>query len=432
MLMRSHSFSIAQYKAQEDEEAAQELREQNRRSRDHHQHESELDTLRNNNEQLRELLDEETKKSERLIRDRDRVAKNLAEAESGARRQGAELSNREGTITRLTDQLDKVTKDSIKKSTTINDLQRDFNKKVTKVEELRTQRTGLRNRLDEQAALFQEAVNERESELDNLRALLSISYDDIAALEATMNQSRDDKERLQLRYTEAGTALAAAQDELAEARTQAGANKEATEAMCRQIALLIEDQELRRQEMDSLRRQLEASTTSARDVQARLQSYGDHTGRSSLTPAAPTSTPLSRPTATPRSGMTTLPLPDPLSFMYAGSNDRPSRSRRSRDRDEVDGGTHHSSGSRRSRDHDSFDEDTSHRSSRYRRSRDRDDRDSRDDRPRRPTSSSSSSSAPARPIWQGRPGHGLAAFPNSNIVSIVKQEHTQLQKWHPG
>ena len=119
MLMRSHSFSIAQYKAQEDEEAAQELREQNRRSRDHHQHESELDTLRNNNEQLRELLDEETKKSERLIRDRDRVAKNLAEAESGARRQGAELSNREGTITRLTDQLDKVTKDSIKKSTTI-------------------------------------------------------------------------------------------------------------------------------------------------------------------------------------------------------------------------------------------------------------------------------------------------------------------------
>ena len=93
-------------------------------------------------------------------------------------------------------------------------------------------------------------MNERESELDNLRALLSISSDDIAALEATMNQSRDDKERLQLRYTEAGMALAAAQDELAEARTQAEANKEATEAMSRQITVLIEDQELRRQEMD--------------------------------------------------------------------------------------------------------------------------------------------------------------------------------------
>ena len=44
---------IAQYKAQEDEEAAQELREQNRRSRDDHQHENELDTLRNHNEQRR-------------------------------------------------------------------------------------------------------------------------------------------------------------------------------------------------------------------------------------------------------------------------------------------------------------------------------------------------------------------------------------------
>ena len=105
---------IAQYKAQEDEEAAQELREQNRRSRDDHQHENELDTLRNHNEQLRALLEEETKKSERLARDRSKSAKNLAEAESGARRQGAELSNREGTITTLTDKLEKVTRDSIK------------------------------------------------------------------------------------------------------------------------------------------------------------------------------------------------------------------------------------------------------------------------------------------------------------------------------
>jgi chromosome segregation ATPase len=148
-------------------------------------------------------LEAETKKSERLDRDRSRSVKNLAEAESGARRQGAELSNRDGTIATLTDKLEKVTRDSIKKSTTINELQRDVDKKAAKVEELRTQRTGLRNRLDEQASLLQTAVDERDSELDNLRALLSISSEDIAALEATANQSRDDKERLQLRYTEA-------------------------------------------------------------------------------------------------------------------------------------------------------------------------------------------------------------------------------------
>ena len=68
-------------------------------------------------------------------------------------------------------------------------------------------------------------MNERDSELDNLRALLSISAEEIAALEAAANQSRDDSDRLQLRYTEAGMALAATQDELAEARIQAGANK---------------------------------------------------------------------------------------------------------------------------------------------------------------------------------------------------------------
>ena len=83
----------------------------------------------------------------------------------GARRLGAELSNREGTITKLTDKLEKVTRDSIKKSTTINELQRDVDKKAAKVEELRTQRTGLRNRLDEQATLLQTAVDERPPQL---------------------------------------------------------------------------------------------------------------------------------------------------------------------------------------------------------------------------------------------------------------------------
>ena len=108
-----------------------------------------MDSLLNHNEQLRELLEAETKKAERLERDRSKSIKNLAEAESGARRQGAELSNRDGTIATLTSKLDKVTRDSIKKSTTISELQRDFDKMAAKAEELRTQRTGLRNRLDD-------------------------------------------------------------------------------------------------------------------------------------------------------------------------------------------------------------------------------------------------------------------------------------------
>ena len=63
---------IAQYKAQEEEEVALEIREQSRRNREIRQNESELKTLRQSNEELRVLLVYETK--------------NLAEAESGARR----------------------------------------------------------------------------------------------------------------------------------------------------------------------------------------------------------------------------------------------------------------------------------------------------------------------------------------------------------
>ena len=66
---------IARYKAKEDEEAEQELRSQHRRSRDDNQYEDELDSLRNHNEQLRELLEAETKKSERLERDRSKSIK---------------------------------------------------------------------------------------------------------------------------------------------------------------------------------------------------------------------------------------------------------------------------------------------------------------------------------------------------------------------
>ena len=52
---------------------------------------------------------------------------------------------------------------------------------------LRNQRMGLRNRLDEQAALHQAAVEERDSELANVRELLNIGNDDITILQATLS-----------------------------------------------------------------------------------------------------------------------------------------------------------------------------------------------------------------------------------------------------
>ena len=110
-------------------------------------------------------LVDETKKYERMLRDRNASAKNLAEAEKRAKRQVEELAARDATITQLRDQLDKVTTDSIKKSTRIEDLWGDSSKKSAKVEDLRNQRAGLRNRLDEQESLHQAAVDENYSEI---------------------------------------------------------------------------------------------------------------------------------------------------------------------------------------------------------------------------------------------------------------------------
>ena len=111
--------------------------------------EEEIQALHQTIEGLRVQVAEETKKY-----DRNASVKNLAEAEKGARRQVDELMAR-ATIIQLTDQLDKVTADSNKKSTKIEDLRSDSSKKSSKVDDLRNQRTGLRNRLDEQAALHQ-------------------------------------------------------------------------------------------------------------------------------------------------------------------------------------------------------------------------------------------------------------------------------------
>ena len=212
-------------------------------------------------------LVDETKKYERMLRDRNASVKNLAEAEKGASRQVEDLAAREATITQLRDQLDIVTTDSDKKSTKIEDLRRDSSKKSAKVDDLRNQRTGLRIRLDEQAALHQAAVEERDSEIANMRELLNTGTEDIATLQATLSQIREERDRLQLRYNVLGLSLVTAQEELEEARTLSGANAVATASMTRQIEVLVEDQILRRQELDWLRRQLEASTTSALDAQ---------------------------------------------------------------------------------------------------------------------------------------------------------------------
>ena len=92
------------------------------------QTEEEIQVLHQTIEGLQVQLTEETKKYERMHRDRNVSVKNLADAEKGARRQVDELTARDATIAQLRDQLDRVTAESNKKSTKIEDLQRALNR----------------------------------------------------------------------------------------------------------------------------------------------------------------------------------------------------------------------------------------------------------------------------------------------------------------
>ena len=211
-----------------------------------------------------------------------------------------------------------------------------------------------------------------------MRELLNARAQDITTLETSSREFREERERLQFRYNKLGLSMVTAQEELEEAKTLAGANAVATASMTRQIEVLVEDQIIRRQELDLMRRQLDASTTSALDAQSRLWSRSDRPSRGSLTPAAPTGAPLTRATI---SGVTNQFLPDPLSYMYAGSSDRGRHRRGSRDRDDESEDRRHRSSSRRPREHGDDSRDRPTRTSGSRHSRDRSD--ISEDRPHR-------------------------------------------------
>ena len=101
-----------------------------------------------------------------------------------------DLIDRDSTIIQLTDQLalvtdqmEKATSDSNKKSSKIEDLRQESSKKQDKVVELRNQRQGLRNRLDSQEALHQAALEEKNTELTNIRELLDDRAKDMTTLD---------------------------------------------------------------------------------------------------------------------------------------------------------------------------------------------------------------------------------------------------------
>ena len=139
----------------------------------------------------------------------------------------------------------------------------------------------MRNKVDEVEAI----VEARDSKIKTLKALIDIRNEEINGLEENQTRTREElelareeRERPQLRYNELGLSLASVQEELEEARTLAGANREATATMAWQFKVLIEDQSLKINNLELLCRQLDASINSARDVQWRLRTTTERQG----------------------------------------------------------------------------------------------------------------------------------------------------------
>ena len=374
---------IAHYKAAKDVAAELDRRGSSRIAHERQQNEEEIQALNQTIEGLRGHLDLETKKYERMLRYRTASVKNLADAEKGARRQVDELTARDATITQLRDQLDRVTTDSNKKSTKIEDLRGDSSKKSAKVDDL----------VINGRACVTGWMNKQHS----TRLRWKRETPSWPTCESYSTPWRRRRERVARRGRDSNSVTTnwVSQWSWRKRNSKKRGHWLATASMTRQMEVLVEDQILRRHELDVLRRQLDACTTSALDAQSRLQAHSDRSGRPSLTPiyqsiylsinqsiylsinqspigqAAPVGTPLTRATATPTSGVTTQLLPDPLSFMYAGSSDRGHRRRRSRDRDDDSEDRPHRSPSRRSRDHDNDSRDRYQRMSGSKRSRGR-------------------------------------------------------------
>ena len=66
--------------------------------------------------------------------------------------------------------------------------------------------------MDEQAALHQAAVEEKDSEMASMRELINVGTEGLTTLQATTDQIREERERLQLRYNELGLSLVTTQE----------------------------------------------------------------------------------------------------------------------------------------------------------------------------------------------------------------------------
>jgi len=147
-------------------------------------------------------------------------------------------------------------------------------------------------------------------------------------MEERVTHTREEWDRLQLRHNEAGRMLVTIQQELAEARSEITRAQEAETHKDRQLATSREEQLQKNLEIEAIRRQLNYSEATAREVHSRFQEQIE-IQRQFMLP--PTTTPayssssmhnqLAFPPLTPASGMSTRELRVPTTYQVGPHKD---------------------------------------------------------------------------------------------------------------
>jgi chromosome segregation ATPase len=153
-----------------------------RLSRDRRRYAKEIKRLERQLEDLHAAHDVSLGEVRNLRRDRDSHQDEAREAEAGFHRQQGEITQRDGVIKKINDQLDKMRGDSI-------------NLRI-KLEEIHGQRSSLRKDLQELRA----TLEDRDSRLEDMRVMLENRNDEVAAMEERVTHTREERDRLQLRH----------------------------------------------------------------------------------------------------------------------------------------------------------------------------------------------------------------------------------------
>jgi hypothetical protein len=196
----------------------------------------------------------------------------------------------------------------------------------SKVNELKHEKSDLKKQHESHLADAEEETAECVMVLAALRSLLERRNQQLNDMERSRDAIEADRARIHLHSTEVQVTIVSLRRELEEARANALTARTSEEAARLQITRMMDEQLVKSQTIEGLRRQVESSNTLAQQAQALLHANQEqqsrmppsNTSSSSGAGGAIGSTPLIQPLSTPSTGFRTRELHGP-GYYHIGS-----------------------------------------------------------------------------------------------------------------